>query len=141
MQTIAALDISDRERWFYTRDGQPRGYIEAQSLTELWFHTGTACNLSCPFCLEGSKPGDNRLQLMTLTDAQPFIDEAMQLGVERFSFTGGEPFVARDMHRILAYAARHRRPPPGGVAASRHRARQPGAVQEHPYQPPHAGTQ
>jgi sulfatase maturation enzyme AslB (radical SAM superfamily) len=74
----------------------------------LWFHTGTACNLACPFCLEGSKPGDDRLQLMTLADVEPFVDEALQLGVERFSFTGGEPFVARDMHRILACAAQHR---------------------------------
>src|SRR5690606_11362469 len=63
---------------------------------------------ACPFCLEGSKPGDDRLQLMTLADVKPFIDEAVELGVESFSFTGGEPFVARDMHNILAYGSRHR---------------------------------
>ena len=40
-----------------TPDGEPRGYIQPHALRELWFHTGTACNLSCPFCLEGSKPG------------------------------------------------------------------------------------
>jgi MoaA/NifB/PqqE/SkfB family radical SAM enzyme len=45
---------------------------------------------------------------MTLADVKPFIDEALQLGVQQFSFTGGEPFVARDMHNILGYAARHR---------------------------------
>ena len=101
-------NIIHRESRFYTPSGEPRGYIETERLRELWFHTGTACNLACPFCLEGSRPGDDRLQLMTLDDIKPFVDEALQLGVETFSFTGGEPFVARDMHNILAYASRHR---------------------------------
>jgi MoaA/NifB/PqqE/SkfB family radical SAM enzyme len=34
----------------------------------------------------------------------PFVDEAAELGVERFSFTGGEPFVARQFPAILDYA-------------------------------------
>ena len=73
--------------WYLTPDHQKRGYIDPQRLKELWFHTGTACNLSCPFCLEGSAPGDKRLQLVKLADVTPFIDEAMALGVEQFSFT------------------------------------------------------
>ncbi len=84
------------------------GYIEQGALKELWFHTGTACNLACPFCFEGSKPGDNRLQRITLEDARPFIDEALQLGVEKFSFTGGEPFIVKDFVNILGYAAERR---------------------------------
>ena len=108
MNLIESADFSRRQNWLYTPDGQPRGYIESQRLRELWFHTGTACNLACPFCLEGSKPGDDRLQLLTLADVKPLLDEALALGVESFSFTGGEPFVARDIHRILAYAAQQR---------------------------------
>ncbi len=108
MNLINTNDISRQENWLYTPTGEPRGYIETQQLRELWFHTGTACNLACPFCLEGSKPGDDRLQLMTLADVKPFIDEAVELGVESFSFTGGEPFVARDMHNILDYASQSR---------------------------------
>lgn len=103
MEVIARTDD-----WLYTPAGEPRGYIDTQQLRELWFHTGTACNLECPFCLEGSKPGDDRLQLMTLADVKPFIDEAVTLGVENFSFTGGEPFVAREFHKILAYALQFR---------------------------------
>lgn len=94
--------------WYYTTDGSPRGYIDSRVIRELWVHIGTACNLACPFCLEGSSPGDNRLQLMKLDDVRPFIDEAVGLGVEQFSFTGGEPFVAKDMTKILAYASRFR---------------------------------
>jgi MoaA/NifB/PqqE/SkfB family radical SAM enzyme len=91
--------------WYRTPQGEPRGYIRPHALRELWFHTGTACNLSCPFCLEGSKPGDNRLQLLRLADVEPFIDEACALGVEQFSFTGGEPFLAKDLVRILQRAS------------------------------------
>lgn len=87
---------------------EPRGFIRAHALDELWFHTGTACNLSCPFCLEGSKPGDDRLQMLRTDDALPFIDEALDLGVKQFSFTGGEPFINKDIVHILDYALLHR---------------------------------
>jgi MoaA/NifB/PqqE/SkfB family radical SAM enzyme len=93
-----------REDWLMTPEGDARGYIQPQLLRELWFHTGTTCNLSCPFCLEGSKPGDNRLQQISFADAKDFIDEALNLGVEQLSFTGGEPFVIKDMIKILDYA-------------------------------------
>jgi len=93
-----------RKDWTEVPDGKKRGYIQPQTLKELWFHTGTICNLSCPFCLEGSKPGDDRLNKITLQDVKPFIDEAVALGVEKFSFTGGEPFVIKDMVNILDYA-------------------------------------
>lgn len=95
--------LNDPE-WLKTKKGDPRGYIDVDQLKELWFHTGTTCNLSCPFCLEGSKPGDDRLQTISLEDAKPYLDEAFDLGVERFSFTGGEPFVNREMLKILDYA-------------------------------------
>ena len=105
-------DVADQVRrgqdWLQTPLGDPRGYIQPETLTELWFHTGTTCNLSCPFCLEGSKPGDNRLNRMDFDDARPLIDEAVEMGVERFSFTGGEPFVTRDIVKILDYALQFR---------------------------------
>ncbi|MEZ5566515.1 MAG: radical SAM protein [Gammaproteobacteria bacterium] len=84
------------------------GWIQPHALDELWIHTGTACNLDCPFCLEGSRPGDTRLQRVSLADVQPLIDEALQLNVRQFSFTGGEPFVVKDMVAILEYAAARR---------------------------------
>ncbi|MEM7397125.1 MAG: radical SAM protein, partial [Verrucomicrobiota bacterium] len=96
------------EDWLKTPEGDPRGYIDPQMLTELWFHTGTTCNLRCPFCLEGSKPGDNRINPLLFEDAKPIIDEALEMGVEQFSFTGGEPFVIPEFVRILDYALEHR---------------------------------
>lgn len=91
--------------WYFTKNDEARGYIQPHALNELWFHTGTACNLSCPFCLEGSEPGDKRLEPMKLNDVQNYMDEAIELGCQRFSFTGGEPFVIKEFHKILNHAA------------------------------------
>ncbi|MBF0352048.1 MAG: radical SAM protein [SAR324 cluster bacterium] len=104
----AEVPSAHKQDWFYTPTGEPRGYIQPRLLKELWFHTGTICNLQCPFCLEGSKPGDTRLASLRLEDAVPFMDEALTMGVEQFSFTGGEPFVIKDIVEILNYALDHR---------------------------------
>jgi len=92
------------EKWLKTSSGDPRGYIDPGRIKELWFHTGTACNLRCPDCFEHSAPGDHRLDMMTFDEVKPFIDEAVGLGVEQLSFTGGEPFIIGDIVRILDYA-------------------------------------
>ncbi|MCH2175787.1 MAG: radical SAM protein [Lentisphaeria bacterium] len=89
--------------WLHTSTGDPRGFIVAQELKELWFHTGTSCNLSCPFCLEGSSPGDNRIHFITLDDVKNYLVEAKELGVKQISFTGGEPFVNPHFIEILAH--------------------------------------
>ena len=96
------------KNWLQTEDGETRGYIQPESLKELWFHTGTNCNLRCPFCFEGSKPGDNRIHFLTFDDVKPLINEGLELGVEKFSFTGGEPFVNPHMIEILTYALEFR---------------------------------
>lgn len=102
------MQVIRTDNWYQTPDGDDRGYIDPHELRELWFHTGTACNLACPFCLEGSKPGDQRLGLMRFAEVKPWIDEALKLGVQQFSFTGGEPFLAKELPEILGYAASYR---------------------------------
>jgi molybdenum cofactor biosynthesis enzyme MoaA len=86
--------------------GQP-SFIAAVAMTrfrELWVHTGTACNLSCPFCHEGSKPGDTRLEAPTQAEIAPLLTEAAARGVERFAFTGGEPLILKGIREILLHA-------------------------------------
>jgi uncharacterized Fe-S cluster-containing radical SAM superfamily protein len=83
--------------------------IPLSRLRELWVHTGTACNLSCPFCHEGSKPGDGRIAAPTLSQLAPLLDEAAARGVERFAFTGGEPLILKGILEILLHAL-HLRP-------------------------------
>jgi len=94
--------------WLLSSRGEKRGYIQPRSLDELWFHAGTSCNLQCPFCLEGSSPGDARLELLSLEDVRPFIDEAVELGISKFSFTGGEPLVNPHFVAILDYALEYK---------------------------------
>lgn len=91
--------------WHLTPQQEPRGYIQPERLKELWFHTGTRCNLACDFCLEGSNPADKRLGSPTLAEVKPYIDEALAMGVDKFSFTGGEPFLVKDIIKILDYAS------------------------------------
>lgn len=105
---ISAGKHDRSKHWRHASGDESLGFIQPHTLDELWFHTGTACNLACPFCLEGSKPGDDRLQILRFDDAQPFIDEALDLGVKQFSFTGGEPFINKDIVRILDYALLYR---------------------------------
>lgn len=78
--------------------------LAIERLHELWVHTGTACNLSCPFCHEGSKPGDTRIAAPTLAQLAPLLDEATARGVQRFAFTGGEPLILKGILDILLHA-------------------------------------
>ncbi len=97
----------DSSEWRYTPFGEQRAFIQPQILSEVWFHTGTACNLRCFFCFEGAAPGNDRLQSPSLEDVKPFMEVAVSLGVTRFGFTGGEPFLAKDFINILSVALEH----------------------------------
>jgi hypothetical protein len=78
--------------------------IRLTHLRELWVHTGTACNLSCPFCHEGSKQGDARIAAPTLALLSPVLRQAAESGVQRFAFTGGEPLILKGILEILLHA-------------------------------------
>lgn len=99
----------NRTDWKYTPTGDPRGYIQPHTLQELWFHTGTRCNLGCWFCLEGSGPKADRIEFILPEEARRYVDESLDLGVEQFSYTGGEPFYNPHMVGILDYALEYRR--------------------------------
>ncbi len=97
-----------------TADGQPRGCIKPmgrEGFRELWFHTGTKCNLSCPSCLEGSSPTNDRLEFLTQTDVQLYLNESRQFpNLERICFTGGEPFLNPHFMGILDAAMKEGEP-------------------------------
>ncbi len=73
-------------------------YLEPR-LRELWIHTNNSCNLACEHCLVSSSPdGDTGMDGKRLL---ALIDEAAALGVRRFYFTGGEPFLRRDLYDLI----------------------------------------
>lgn len=74
-------------------------------LKTVWFQVaGTLCNLRCSHCFISCSPENNSHKMMTRTQVRRTLDEAKELGAEDFYFTGGEPFLNREMIEILSDA-------------------------------------
>ncbi|MFZ5875563.1 MAG: methyltransferase domain-containing protein [Nitrospirota bacterium] len=74
-------------------------HLGPRRLTELWLHTNNSCNLACSHCLVSSGPdGDKGLSTDVLLRV---IRDARALGVRRFFFTGGEPFLRKDITTLI----------------------------------------
>jgi AdoMet-dependent heme synthase len=75
------------------------------SLTELdtvWFQvSGTVCNIACTHCFISCSPRNTRHPLMTREGVRRHLQDAVALGVREFYFTGGEPFLNREIWGIL----------------------------------------
>src|SRR5260370_28045793 len=63
---------------------------------------GTVCILRCNHCFISCSPDNYALGMMTFDQFLPYLQEAVQLGVKEFYFTGGEPFANPDLLKILA---------------------------------------
>lgn len=76
--------------------------VQLRSLDTLWFQVGgTLCNLACTHCLVSASPTNHTHEMMGLAEIEPYLDEAARLGVKEYYFTGGEPFLNREMEAIL----------------------------------------
>ena len=81
-------------------------YLKASRLNEFWIHTNNSCNLTCTHCLfESSPSGDAGMPAENIRNV---MDESCRLGVFRFYFTGGEPFVRRDIFDLIKYATKEK---------------------------------
>ena len=89
-----------------TATGERRAEVALKSLETLWFNTGTLCNLSCINCYIESSPTNDRLAYLSLADAARYLDEieALGLGTRQIGFTGGEPFMNRELPAMLELA-------------------------------------
>lgn len=71
----------------------------------LWVQvTGTWCNLRCVHCLNGSGPRDPWLKPLGAERVRDAIRESEALGVKEIYFTGGEPFLHREILPLLGFA-------------------------------------
>lgn len=86
-----------------TAKGEPRASVYLKQLETLWFNTGTLCNITCQNCYIESSPKNDRLVYLSLADVTGYLDEVRtrQHPVKLIGFTGGEPFMNRDMVPIL----------------------------------------
>ena len=89
-----------------TADGSTRAFIEAKRIKTLWFNTGTLCNIECKNCYIESSPKNDRLVYITFEEVKLFIDEAIDknLGTKEIGFTGGEPFMNKDVLKMIEYS-------------------------------------
>lgn len=81
-------------------------FIHADKLNELWIHTNNSCNLTCSHCLVNSSPGEDKG--LSTEAIKRVIDEAVILGTLRFYFTGGEPFMRKDIFELIDYVCNHK---------------------------------
>lgn len=71
-------------------------------LDDLWFQVaGTLCNLECTHCFISCSPGNQSFGFLDLDAVRHALEESVALGVKEYYFTGGEPFLHRDMPAIL----------------------------------------
>jgi len=71
-------------------------------LDTLWLQVaGTVCNLRCTHCFISCAPDNHRHEMMTLADVRRRVAEGARLGVREYYFTGGEPFMHRDLLTMI----------------------------------------
>lgn len=77
-------------------------HVPLHALDELWFQvSGTLCNLECTHCFISCSPKNDSFGYLSLTTVERMLEESMRHGVKEYYFTGGEPFLNREMIPIL----------------------------------------
>jgi hypothetical protein len=87
-----------------TAKGEARAHVSLDRLETLWINTGTLCNLTCKSCYIESSPTNDALVYLTLAEVDAYLDEAERMGVREVGFTGGEPFMNRDIVGMMRSA-------------------------------------
>ena len=87
-----------------TARGAARARVPFGGLGTLWINTGTLCNVSCKGCYIESSPRNDALAYITAAEVAGFLDEAAARDepLREVGFTGGEPFLNRDLAPMLA---------------------------------------
>ena len=97
------LDPSKFQDPVVTAKGERRAVVTFAGLRTLWVNTGTLCNITCRNCYIESSPRNDALAYITAEEVAGYLDEAAALGtpLEEVGFTGGEPFLNRDLPAML----------------------------------------
>src|SRR5262249_1454108 len=81
--------------------------VPALALDTVWFQVaGTVCNLTCRHCFISCGPTNRSHDFMSREDVRRYVTEPATLGVRDFYFTGGEPFLHKELDGILEDALR-----------------------------------
>jgi AdoMet-dependent heme synthase len=72
------------------------------SLDTLWFQVaGSLCNLQCTHCFISCAPGNEAHAMLDFATVHRWLAEAATLGVREYYFTGGEPFLNRELFEMV----------------------------------------
>nr|WP_256476313.1 radical SAM protein [Siccirubricoccus soli] len=87
-----------------TAKGEARATVALAALRTLWVNTGTLCNITCRHCYIESSPRNDALAYLSAAELDPFLEEIAReaLPVTEIGFTGGEPFLNRELPAMLA---------------------------------------
>lgn len=72
------------------------------NLTTVYYAITDGCNLRCPYCYASSEkclPGE-----LSTEESLDLVDQAADMGVEQFIFTGGEPMLRKDLFQVASHA-------------------------------------
>lgn len=76
--------------------------VTLQSLDELWFQVaGTRCNLECSHCFISCSPTSDKYGQLSLETVRSHLEDSVRHGVREYYFTGGEPFLNKELVNIL----------------------------------------
>jgi sulfatase maturation enzyme AslB (radical SAM superfamily) len=76
--------------------------VPLHGLDALWFQVGgTICNLWCTHCFISCSPQNHKFGFMSRQKVRRYLEESISHGVKEYYFTGGEPFMNREMLQIL----------------------------------------
>jgi uncharacterized Fe-S cluster-containing radical SAM superfamily protein len=97
------LDPAKFRNPLVTANGEARAHVALKALETLWFNTGTLCNLTCRNCYIESSPTNDRLAYLSAAEVARYLDEVDTLGLRTrlIGFTGGEPFMNRELPAML----------------------------------------
>src|SRR2546428_6384827 len=86
----------------------PVPLVPLAHLDDLWFQVGgTLCNLECRHCFISCGPHNRTFGFLDPETVRRALDESVGLGVKEHYFTGGEPFLNRDLLPILELTLRY----------------------------------
>ncbi len=98
-----SLDLAKFRDPHLTAKGERRASVALSALRVLWVNTGTLCNITCRNCYIESSPRNDALAYLSAAELAEYLDEIARdrLPVEEVGFTGGEPFLNRELPAML----------------------------------------
>jgi len=100
---LTPIDPAKFQDPLVTAKGEPRASVALQTLQTLWFNTGSLCNITCDNCYMHSSPKNDDLTYLRAAHVGRYLDEiaAKNLPTHEIGFTGGEPFMNKDLPTML----------------------------------------